>query len=39
MNLMMWVGLLGTEYQKPVPMPTILKPRPLWTGKQVTTHI
>ena len=35
MNVMMWVGSLGTEHQVPVPMPAVLKPRPLWTGKQV----
>lgn len=35
MNIMMWVGSLGTEHQVPVPMPAVLKPRPLWTGKQV----
>lgn len=35
MNILMWVGSLGIEHQAPVPMPAILKPRPLWTGKQV----
>ena len=35
MNIMMWVGSLGSEHQNAVPMPTILKPKPLWTGKQV----
>jgi len=35
MNIMMWVGSLGIEHQVPVPMPAVLKPRPLWTGKQV----
>lgn len=35
MNVLMWVGSLGAEHQVPVPMPAVLKPRPLWTGKQV----
>ena len=28
MNLMMWI-----DYTGEIPMPAVLKPRPLWTGK------
>ena len=31
MNILMWLE----NWDGHVPMPTILKPRPLWTGKQV----
>lgn len=34
MNLMMWV-----DYQGALPPPAILKPRPLWTGKQVISLV
>jgi DNA-directed RNA polymerase II subunit RPB1 len=29
MNLLMWVE----DWKGDIPMPAILKPRPLWTGK------
>ena len=31
MNILMWLE----DWDGRVPQPTILKPRPLWTGKQV----
>lgn len=31
MNILMW----WEDFDRKVPQPTILKPRPLWTGKQV----
>jgi DNA-directed RNA polymerase II subunit RPB1 len=34
MNLMMWL-----EYNGTLPPPAILKPKPLWTGKQVLSLI
>lgn len=34
MNLMMWVGYNGS-----LPTPAIIKPRPLWTGKQVISLV
>lgn len=35
MNILMWLD----DWDGRVPLPTILKPRPLWTGKQVITAI
>mmetsp|Transcript_19249 Transcript_19249/g.32787 ORF Transcript_19249/g.32787 Transcript_19249/m.32787 type:complete len:862 (-) Transcript_19249:724-3309(-) len=34
MNLMMWL-----EFDGEIPMPAILKPKPLWTGKQVISTL
>jgi DNA-directed RNA polymerase II subunit RPB1 len=34
MNLMMWI-----EYTGEIPTPAILKPKPLWTGKQVLSLV
>lgn len=34
MNLLMWI-----EYNGSLPMPAILKPKPLWTGKQIISLI
>jgi len=34
MNLLMWINFDGT-----LPPPAILKPRPLWTGKQILSLI
>jgi DNA-directed RNA polymerase II subunit RPB1 len=34
MNLMMWL-----EYTGEIPMPAVLKPKPLWTGKQVLSLV
>jgi len=34
MNLMMWI-----QYEGKLPPPAILKPRPLWTGKQIISLI
>jgi DNA-directed RNA polymerase II subunit RPB1 len=34
MNLMMWIDFTGE-----IPMPAILKPKPLWTGKQVLSLV
>jgi len=34
MNLLMWIDFDGT-----LPPPAILKPRPLWTGKQILSLI
>ena len=31
MNLLMWLE----DWDGTIPMPAVLKPRPLWTGKQV----
>ena len=31
MNILMWLE----DWDGTVPMPAVLKPRPLWTGKQV----
>jgi DNA-directed RNA polymerase II subunit RPB1 len=31
MNLMMWIGEIESHHS--LPPPTILKPKPLWTGK------
>jgi DNA-directed RNA polymerase II subunit RPB1 len=31
MNLMMWLG--SDMHEKQIPIPAILKPKPLWTGK------
>ncbi len=31
MNILMWLE----DWDGNVPMPAVLKPRPLWTGKQV----
>ena len=33
MNILMWLE----DWDGVVPMPAIVKPRPLWTGKQVST--
>ena len=33
------IDLAPGESIKPLPIPAILKPRPLWTGKQVITHL
>lgn len=30
MNLLMW---LGDDVERTLPAPTIIKPKPLWTGK------
>jgi DNA-directed RNA polymerase II subunit RPB1 len=35
MNLMMWIS----DFDKEIPMPAILKPKPLWTGKQIFSLI
>lgn len=35
MNLLMWVGFSDGEF----PKPAILKPKPLWTGKQIFSLI
>ena len=35
MNLLMWVG----DYDGNLPPPAILKPRPLWTGKQMLSLV
>lgn len=34
-NILMW----WEEFDGKIPIPTILKPRPLWTGKQIFTLI
>jgi DNA-directed RNA polymerase II subunit RPB1 len=34
MNLLMWINYEGT-----LPHPTILKPKPLWTGKQIISLV
>ena len=34
MNLLMWV-----EYDGKLPPPAILKPRPMWTGKQILSLV
>jgi DNA-directed RNA polymerase II subunit RPB1 len=34
MQLLMWVNYDGT-----IPHPTIIKPKPLWTGKQIFSLI
>ena len=34
MNLMMWL-----EYDGTLPTPAILKPQPLWTGKQILSQL
>ena len=34
MNILMWLE----DWDGKVPMPAIIKPRPLWTGKQVLFH-
>ena len=34
MNLLMWIDYNGT-----LPPPAILKPRPLWTGKQILSLV
>ena len=36
MQLMMWVGL---NNDKALPVPAILRPKPLWTGKQILSLI
>lgn len=35
MNLIMWID----NWEGELPMPAILKPKPLWTGKQIMTLI
>lgn len=35
MNLMLWVKSFNGE----LPVPTIIKPKPLWTGKQIISMI
>jgi DNA-directed RNA polymerase II subunit RPB1 len=38
MNILMWLE----DWDGKIPMPAVLKPRPLWTGKQVwdsVTHM
>ena len=35
MNLMMWI----TDWNGKLPQPAVLKPKPLWTGKQVFSMI
>lgn len=35
MNILMWLE----DWDGKIPMPAILKPRPLWTGKQVCSSI
>lgn len=35
MNLSMWIDIRSDELEGQLPMPAILKPKPLWTGKQV----
>lgn len=37
MNLMMWLGENNND--KSLPMPAIIKPRPLWTGKQILSLV
>lgn len=32
MNILLWIE----DWNGQIPMPAILKPRPLWTGKQVS---
>lgn len=34
MNLLMWLE----DWDGTIPMPAVLKPRPLWTGKQVRSR-
>ena len=34
MNLLMWINFDGT-----IPPPTVIKPKPLWTGKQIYSLI
>ena len=34
MNMLMWLE----DWDGLVPMPAVLKPRPLWTGKQVKPY-
>ena len=36
MNLLMWIGY---ELEQGLPFPAILKPKPLWTGKQLLSLI
>jgi len=35
MNILMWLE----DWDGKIPMPAVLKPRPLWTGKQVCSSI
>ena len=35
MNLMMWIA----DWDGKIPQPAILKPKPLWTGKQIFSMI
>jgi len=35
MNLVMWID----NWEGDLPMPAILKPEPLWTGKQIMSLI
>lgn len=34
MNLLMWI-----DYDRELPPPAIIKPRPLWTGKQIISLV
>jgi len=36
MNLMMWLGDLQ---DKQLPVPAVLRPQPLWTGKQILSLV
>ena len=38
MNLLMWLDVEG-ELKAKLPTPAILKPRPLWTGKQLLSLV
>ena len=38
MNLLMWLDVEG-ELKAKLPTPAILKPRPLWTGKQILSLV
>ena len=39
MNTLMWITKSEPKFEGTMPVPAILKPRPLWTGKQLFTMI
>jgi DNA-directed RNA polymerase II subunit RPB1 len=38
-DIMINILMTMEDWDGVVPMPTILKPRPLWTGKQVSSYL